>query len=172
MKLKMFGKKSVSSVLFYCTRIATYGYIVFLLFIVISLLTNNFIIINENEFQIEIPFTDSILKGDYDASTFMAIICFFIFYSVFFFLLSLIFKTFSGEKLFTEIAIKYLRWFTILNFILPGLYIIVGFLIQYKIDLEDIISGLLHIGLAIFAGFIATIFKMGFTLQEENELTI
>ncbi|MHA7056648.1 DUF2975 domain-containing protein [Aquimarina sp. M1] len=172
MKLKMFGKKSLSTVLFYCTRLIIFGYAFFLLFIITSLLFKNFIITDENYFQIKVPFTTSVIKGGYDVTTFIAMLCFFIFYAVFFFLLSLIFKTFSGEKLFTEIAIKNLRWFTILNLIFPVVYIAAGISMNKTIALDDIVSGLLHVGLGVFAGFIGTIFKMGFTLQEENELTI
>ncbi|MFD2563307.1 DUF2975 domain-containing protein [Aquimarina rubra] len=172
MRLKMFGKKSLSTVLFYCTRLIIFGYGFFLLFIITSLLFKNFSITDGNKFQITIPFTSSVIKGEYDVTTFIAILCFFIFYAVFFFLLSMIFKTFSGEKLFTEKAIKNLKWFTILNLILPVIYIVAGILIKKTIALDDIIPGLLHVGLGIFAAFIATIFKMGFTLQEENELTI
>ncbi len=172
MKLKMFGKKSLSTVLFYGTRLIMIGYGIFLLFIIISLISNNFVITEANILQIRIPFTNSIIKGDYNPLTFIGIFCFLVFYTSFFFILSLIFKTFSAEKLFTEEAIKYLKWFTILNLILPIAYAVTGILINNSITLDDIIPGLLHIGLGIFAAFIATIFKLGFTLQEENELTI
>ncbi|MDH7446109.1 DUF2975 domain-containing protein [Aquimarina sp. 2201CG14-23] len=172
MNLKMFGKRSFSTVLFYATRFIIIGYGLFLLFIIISLISNNFIITETNHLQIHIPFTNSVIKGDYSVHTFIGILCFLVFYTSFFFLLSLIFKTFSAEKLFTEEAIKYLRWFTILNLILPVAYAVAGILINNRITLDDIVPGLLHIGLGIFAAFIATIFKLGFTLQEENELTI
>ncbi|AXT57025.1 DUF2975 domain-containing protein [Aquimarina sp. MMG015] len=172
MELKMFGKKSLSTVLFYSTRLIMMGYGAFLLFLIVSLVSNNFIITESDELQIYIPFTTSMIKGGYNTITFIGVFCFLILYSAFFLVLSLIFKTFSAEKLFTEEAIKYLRWFTILNLILPIAYVIIGILISNKIVFNDITPGLLHLGLGIFAAFIATIFKLGFTLQEENELTI
>lgn len=172
MRLKMFGKKSLSTVLFYSTRCIIIGYGIFLLCIIISLLSGNFVISDENMLKIHIPFSSSVIKAVYTSTALIAIICFTTFYASFFLILSLIFKTFSAEKLFTEEAIKYLRWFTILNLILPIIYLIVPIIINNKITPDYIIPGLLHIGLGIFAAFIATIFKMGFTLQEENELTI
>ncbi|SEK88123.1 Protein of unknown function [Aquimarina amphilecti] len=168
----MFGKKSLSTVLFYSTRLIMIGYGVFLLLIIVSLISNNFVITELNELQIHIPFTNSMIKGDYNPIAFIGVFCFLILYSTFFLVLSLIFKTFSAEKLFTEVAIKYLRWFTILNLILPVAYAVIGILINNKIVFDDITPGLLHMGLGVFAAFIATIFKLGFTLQEENELTI
>lgn len=172
MSIKMFGKKSLSTVLFYCTRLIMFGYGIFLLLIIISLVSNNFVITETNEIQIHIPFTSSMIKGAYDPLTFIGVFCFLIFYASFFLVLSLLFKTFSAEKLFTQEAIKYLKWFTIVNLIIPVIYVIIGTLINNTITLDDVIPSLLHIGLGIFAAFIATIFKQGFTLQEENELTI
>jgi len=168
----MFGKKSLSTVLFYGNRLITIGYAVFMLLIIIALLTNSYSVFGDNELHIQIPFTDSFIKGKYAIETLIGLLCFFIFYGSFFYILSLIFKTFSAEKLFTEEAIKYLKWFTILNLSLPVIYIIVGVVLDTNIKPEDIIPGLLHVALGIFSAFIATIFRLGFTLQEENELTI
>lgn len=172
MNIKMFGKKSLSTVLFYSTRLIMFGYGIFLVLIIISLVSNNFVITETNELQIHIPFTSAMIKGANDPLTFIAILCFIIFYASFFLVLSFIFKTFSAEKLFTQEAIKYLKWFTIINLIIPLAYVIIGFLINNTITLDDVTPALLHIGLGIFATFIATIFKQGFILQEENELTI
>ncbi|MDY8135072.1 DUF2975 domain-containing protein [Aquimarina sp. 2201CG5-10] len=172
MQLKMFGKKSLSTILFYSTRLITIGYGIFLILIIISLISNNFIITETNDIQIKIPFTNSVIKGDYSLKTLIGILCFLIFYASFFYTLSLIFKTFGAEKLFTEEAIKYLKRFTILNLILPVAYILIGAIINSSITPDDVVPGLLHIGLGIFSWFIAAIFTLGFTIQEENELTI
>jgi len=172
MELKMFGKKSLSTLLFYSTRLIMIGYGVFILFIIISLLSNNFVITETDRVHIHIPFTSSIIKANFNSLTLIGIFCFTLFYALFFFVLSLVFKTFSAKRLFSKEVIKYLKWFTILNLILPIAYFVVGILINNRITADDIVPGLLHIGLGIFSAFIATIFKQGFTLQEENELTI
>lgn len=172
MKLKMFGKKSVSAILFYSARLITIGYTIFILFVIISLITHNFVITDNNDMEMQIPFSTAVIKGDFTSMTLIAMLGFLIFYGVFFFMLSLIFKTFSAEKLFTEKAIKHLKWFTILNLVLPFVYPISAIILKNRISMDDLAPGLLHIGLGIFAWFIVAIFRLGFTIQEENELTI
>ncbi len=170
--MKMFGKKSVSSILFYGSSITYSGYALFILFIIIALVFNQLTIIDTNYFQLSIPFTNSIIKGAYHISNFIAIVSFFLFYTVFFYLLSLIFKTFKAERLFTNRAIIHLKWFTLLNLIFPIFHIIIDSIYNSHLSTDDLIATLLHIGLGVFASFIATIFKLGYRLQEENDLTI
>ena len=79
MKLKIFGKKSLSQLLFYITRLTTIGYSIFLLFIGYAFASEDFIGISNGQFQIEVPLTDSAIKGYYDLSTIGSIIVFFIF---------------------------------------------------------------------------------------------
>lgn len=172
MNIKMFGKKSFSTVLYYSTRFATIGYGIIILLVIILLLTNSYIITGDNVLEIQIPFTSAVIKGAYTLMALVGVLCFSIFYGAFFYVLSLIFKTFSTGKLFTEKAIKYLRWFTILNCSLPVIYIVTGLIINNNISAEGIVSVIPHIALGIFSAFIAAIFKQGFTIQEENELTI
>ncbi|WP_271765614.1 DUF2975 domain-containing protein [Aquimarina algiphila] len=172
MRLKMFGKKSLSELLFYCTWFIAFGYCLFLLFIAFSFITDTFLSINDNRFAIEIPFTGSFVKGQYESEVILSIIVFFVFYILFFYTLSLIFKTFKAEILFTKIAIKHLKYFAILNLFSPFVYVIILFIVGYSIGLSDLSTVFLHIMLGIFAWFIIAIFKEGFQLQEENELTI
>jgi len=168
----MFGNKSVSSILFYGTRLITIGYAAFILFVIISLITHNFVITDTNNMEMHIPFSNAVIKGNFTPVTLIAMLGYLIFYGIFFFVLSLIFKTFSAEKLFTEKAIKHLKWFTILNLILPFVYPISAIILKNSVSIDDLIPGLLHIGLGVFAWFIVAIFRLGFTIQEENELTI
>ncbi len=170
--MKMFGKKSVSTLLFYVSTISFWGYFIFTIILSILLITNQFTQENGDYFQVSIPFTGSVIKGINHPLTLLAIIAFFLFYSAFFYLLTQLFKTFKAEKLFTENAIVFLKRFTILNLIVPLLYLIIGAIATHHISTDDLISGLLHVFLGIFAAFIAAIFKLGYRLQEENDLTI
>ncbi|WP_106790989.1 DUF2975 domain-containing protein [Aquimarina sp. Aq78] len=170
--MKMFGKKSLSTLLFYLTRVTTIGYGIFLLFIVFAMISNSFLNISDNNFQIKIPFTDSVIKGAYEINTLVSIIVFFFFYTSFFYALSLVFKTFKAETLFSKNAIKHLTYFTIINLFFPVLYGSIQLLIFQGGNFNDLYAVFLHIILGVFALFIATIFKQGVQLQEENELTI
>ncbi|MEW7278775.1 DUF2975 domain-containing protein [Aquimarina sp. 2201CG1-2-11] len=172
MKLKIFGKKSLSQLLFYITRLTTIGYSIFLLFISYAFVSDNFIGVSNGQFQIGIPLTDSAIKGGYDSSTIGSIIVFFIFYILFFYILSMVFRTFREEVLFTELAIKYLTYFAIINLFFPFVYGVLQSIILYKIDFNDLSIAFLHIILGVFSMFIITIFKQGVQLQEETELTI
>ena len=172
MKIKMFGNKSLSMLLFYVTKIAAIGYSLFLAFILLSLVTKSFIKNEEGAFIIKIPFTDSVIKGAFDIKTIVAIILFLLFYISFFYLLSLIFKTFKAETLFSMIAIRHLTYFTWFNLILPFLYVILQVIILSKVSFSELSGAFLHIVIGIFAAFIASIFKQGVEIQEENELTI
>ena len=143
-----------------------------MLFIGYAFASEDFIGISNGQFQIEVPLTDSAIKGYYDLSTIGSIIVFFIFYTLFFYILSMVFKTFREEVLFTKLAIKYLTYFTIINLFFPFVYGILQMIISYKIDFNDLSIAFLHIILGIFSMFIITIFKQGVQLQEETELTI
>ncbi|WP_024768315.1 DUF2975 domain-containing protein [Aquimarina macrocephali] len=170
--MKMFGKKSLSTLLFYVTRVTAIGYGVFLLFIAFAMVTNSFLNISGNNFQIKIPYTDSVIKGVYEINTFASIIVFFFFYASFFYVLSLVFETFKAETLFSKNAIKHLTYFTIINLFFPVLYGSIQLLIFQGGNFNDLYAVFLHIILGVFALFIATIFRQGVQLQEENELTI
>ncbi len=172
MKLKIFGNKSLSQLLFYVVRITTIGYLISLLFIVFSLISHISMTVSDQQFQIKIPMTDFVIKGNYDLRTMIAITVFFIFYTVFFYVLSMVLKTFKEEILFTKTAIKYLMYFTILNLFFPVLYGILQVIISKRIDFNDLSIAFLHIILGIFSMFIIAIFKQGVQLQEETELTI
>lgn len=169
--MKMFGKKSVSIVLFYASRIIAISLLLVVVFVLFSWLTGQTKIDQEGVFRLKIPFSNSVISGMNDLVTLMAIMGTFLFYSAFVYLLSLVFKTFTVEPLFRQQAIKYLGYFTIMNMISPLGYIIL-MIIVHRGGFEDIAIVLLHLTLGLFAAFISAIFKQGVVLQEEQNLTI
>jgi predicted membrane channel-forming protein YqfA (hemolysin III family) len=96
-----------------------------------------------------------------------------LFFAVFFYLLSTIFKTFKAPKLFTDRAIKQLNYFALLNLIAaPLLFLTIDFFIMQKQQIGNILNYLLTFLLGIFLLFIVAIFKQGYQVQNENDLTI
>ncbi len=94
-------------------------------------------------------------------------------YGLFFYLLSNVFNAFRQKRLFTAKAIRVLRNFAIANFIFPPLFFIFLFLSpSYELSEGELLITSLHLLLGLFAWFQATIFKEGFTLQNEIDLTI
>lgn len=171
--MKMFGSKSLSTFLYYGCTVITVASLSLISFILFSLALENFELINE-QFKITIPlFPEMAIKGRYNDITITTITLFFIFYTIFFGLLTMIFKTFKASILFTDKAIKQLNYFTFLNLLVaPILYITINFIILVKDNYYDFASFLLHILLGIMALFIVAVFKKGYTIQSENDLTI
>lgn len=169
--MKMFGKNSVSIILFYLSRVSAIGVLLFVLFILFSWFTGGIQIDQEGVFNLQIPLSNSVIKGKYTMMTLLAIMGTFTFYSAFLYLLSLLFRVFTVEPLFTPQAIKYLSYFTIINIILPVGYFLVMLVVQ-QASMEDIAIVTLHLTLGLFAAFISAIFKQGVVLQEEQNLTI
>ncbi|RZS99569.1 DUF2975 domain-containing protein [Aquimarina brevivitae] len=171
MKLKTFGERSLSTLLFYALRAITIGYIIFFILIVLAIVTKSFEIVN-NEFIIKIPFTDSVIKGNYETKVFLAITIFLIFYTVFFYLASNIFKTFKSKVLFTKKASRYLLYFTFWNLLYAVTELVIIGILYQRMSITETPEWMLHLILGIFSWFIASIFKEGTQIQQENELTI
>lgn len=146
-KLKMFGKKSVSAVLFW---------LVLICLVLVTLNTISFIpelIQNKN-----IPIMLNIAP--------------LISYFALLIPLALIFYTFQKRVLFTKQSITYLNVFVICNLlaIILNFYTTVSYL---NVDfIEAFFLSTPNILLIIFALFLISIFNQGFQLQKENELTI
>lgn len=171
--MKFFGKNSLSSVLYWVSTVCLIGFIVGLLFVSISFMTNNYSIRGANEFLIAVPYTSTVIKGDFSLSIVAAIIAFMMFYALFFFLLKVIFKAFSrDEYLFTERTIRYIRGFALINIIFPPLAVIAGYMIKNGVDFETVMQNGLHVLLGIFSLFVVAVFNKGNTLQEDINLTI
>ncbi|MAU26448.1 MAG: hypothetical protein CMH48_04580 [Muricauda sp.] len=171
--MKLFGTKSLSHYLFYGSTLAAIGSILLVGFILLSLALGNYTLI-ENRFQISIPlFPELFIKGFYEQNIIVAITLVMFYFGVFFYVLSLIFKSFKSEKLFTEKVVKSLNRFAILNLVVfPALYIIIHFVVMKKSGYNDIHNLILSLILGVFILFIAAIFKRGLKVQNENDLTI
>ncbi len=128
----------------------------------------------QSRFELLIPFTENpIILGRYTLWGMMEIIGTLGLYALFFYLLSLIFDSFRTERLFTAQAIKNLMNFAKANFIFPPLFLLfLNFHPEYKVDVGEVLITGLHLLLATFALFQAAIFKEGFSLQQEQDLTI
>lgn len=145
--MKMFGKKSLSTLLFWVVVLC----ILFLSVIFIRFFPD--LIKNKN-----VPFLLNVIP--------------LVGYFGLLIPLALILNTFRKKVLFTKQSVKYLRLFALLNFLIPAFNVLTMTLI-YSFELKSMIYSLpLNILLAVFALFIASIFKQGFKVQQENDLTI
>jgi len=171
--MKIFGPNSLSHFLFYISRLCTIASITLIAFILISLFVGNYEIVN-NQFQISLPiFSSTFIRAAYQPQHIITITLVMLFFSIFFYLVSNIFKTFKEPKLFTDSAIKQLNYFAFLNLIVaPLLFLTIDFFIMEKQQIGNIFNYLLTFLLGIFLLFIAAIFKQGYQVQHENDLTI
>ena len=171
--MKFFGPKSLSHYLFYSIRVVTIVCILLLAFILHSFVIGNFELIG-NRFQIKIPlFPKTYIEGFYQVNIITTITVTMVYFTLFFYLLSNILKTFKASKLFTSKVIKELNYFAILNLVAgPILYLIIHFIIMNKSNYKDIFNLILSLLLGVFVLFITAIFKRGFYVQSENDLTI
>lgn len=171
--MKIFGPKSLSHYLFYISRLCAISCIALITFILLSLWLDNYEMIKD-QFHISLPLIpDTKIKGFYQANIITTITLIMLYFSVFFYMLSNILKTFKAKKLFTDKAIKQLNYFAFLNLVAGTiLYFIIHFAIMQKSDFRDIHNLILNIILGVFVLFVASVFKNGFQVQNENDLTI
>ncbi len=147
--IKMFGKNSVSTLLYWISWVFLIFWTGFYLDAILSI-------------------SGYILQNNL-ATTILTLAAKF----VFFYLLILIFKEFKSNKMFTTKIIRYLNIFAVINLCMP---LIVG--VFYLIIYEEIFlkrsfeEGYPYLIIAIFSFFLAAIFKQGFQIQQENDLTI
>lgn len=128
----------------------------------------------QSRFDIFIPLTKApFILGRYTIWGMIEVVGGIGLYGTFFYLLSRIFDSFRAERLFTAQAIKNLMAFSQANFILPPLFLLfLNFHPDYKVDMGEVLITGLHLLLATFSLFQAAIFKEGFSLQQEQDLTI
>ena len=162
-------------ILFYITRFLSLVYFVMAAHSLIALVTKWSLTLREGGryFAVNFPFTQqAYLLGDYNLPY---IIFDFLVplggYGLFFLLVSNIFKAFFQPKLFTVYGVTQLRRFYVVNFILPGVAILLA---SFFSEVEDmaIVLIVLHFILAVFAYFMSAIFKQGVNLQNEQDLFI
>ncbi len=168
----MFGQKSFSTVLSYLFLIVSVLTLLFTIYVDISFLTGNFTQSN-GRYRMDIPLTGSYIHGDYQFNIILTLSLGLIFGVLFFFLLSNIFKALTKKVIFNNKAIRNLKYFTILNLgVGPILYFLSHFLIlekPYHKDIHNLILGLIF---GMIALFLTYIFKKGYNVQSENDLTI
>ncbi len=123
-------------------------------------------------FEIYYPFTRSIfLRGEYISSYMIIYFISILFYGLFLLFLSGVFKAFKQKRLFTQNGFQQLNRFFWINLAGPILILLVYVL--YGESLNDILKiTLLHLVIALFAFFMAAIFKQGLFLQEEQDLIL
>lgn len=169
---KVFGPNSLSKYLFYMFRAVSIGLLLFILYIDLSFLLGNAEIIN-GRYYISLPIIGIIAKGDYQTNVIITITLGLLYGSIFFYVLSNIFKAFASKTVFTESAIRYLKYFSILNLVVgPLLYIVTHFFIMQHSGYRGIHNPILNIIFGVTALFVVHIFKKGYAIQSDNDLTI
>ncbi|TMU55361.1 DUF2975 domain-containing protein [Flagellimonas algicola] len=170
--LKVFGPNSLSKYLFYIFRAISIGFLLFIIYIDLSFLLSNVEIINAR-YYISLPILGVVAKGDYQTNVIVTITLSMLYGTIFFYVLSNIFKAFVSETVFTESAIKHLRYFSFLNLLVgPLLYLVTHFFIMQHSDYRGIHNPILNIIFGVTALFIVHIFKKGYAIQSDNDLTI
>ncbi len=170
--MKIFGPQSFSSYLYYFFRIVAALILSLLIYIDLAFITGNFTNTN-GRYHMDIPFTGTYIQGDYQLNVILTVSLVLFYFSLFFFILSNIFKALSRSIIFNERTILHLRLFTILNLIIgPILYLLIHFPIMKKSNFTDIHNLILHLIFGVVALFITHIVKRGYRVQSENDLTI
>ncbi|WP_299249286.1 hypothetical protein [uncultured Lacinutrix sp.] len=147
MKLKMFGEKSISAVLFWV-------FALLLLLVIISAVNYIPDLIEDENSLIALNIAPLI--------SYLALLI----------PLVLLFYAFKKKVLFTKQSIKYLHLFALTNFLATifNWFTMVSFLDMEYVEVFSL--SFPNILLITFAIFLATIFKQGSQIQQENELTI
>tara|TARA_R110000765_G_scaffold175859_3_gene280791 strand:+ start:8301 stop:8690 length:390 start_codon:yes stop_codon:yes gene_type:complete len=124
-------------------------------------------------FDMKIPLIASSIKGNYQFSDILTISLTLIFGVLLFYILSNIFKALKEVIIFNKDIICNLKFFTILNSIIgPVLYFLIHYPIMKKTDFGDVHNLILLIIFGMISLFLTNIFKKGYTVQSENNLTI
>jgi hypothetical protein len=163
----------LSKILYSITRSLAWIYLVIALYGTFSWITKSNIHIDGARAVIHYPFTDiSFLILDNNWSYFLfAFLLPFLCYTLFFWLLSNVFKVFYQEKLFTQPNIAHLERFYSANLIFP--IVLVAFSSFFiEIDTGIFIIVALHLVLGVFIFILSEIFNQGLSLQNEQDLYI
>jgi hypothetical protein len=170
--MKMFGPQSLSAIAFFLFRLISILTFFFVVYIDYAFLTNNFTH-SDGRYRMDIPLTGTFIQGDYQFNVILTISLGLVFGTVFFYVLSNIFKALKEKTIFNKKAISNLRLFTILNLIVgPILYVFIHFPIMNKTDYRDIHNLILHLIFGMIALFLTHIFQNGYKVKQENDLTI
>lgn len=175
-KFKMFGKHSISSLLFWIFSTLLILKIMYLLFFIISGIIGNYELQTYSDhyrFMFDIPFLDTFQIVRMDTKGLISFIFPFIKTGLLFYLLILIFKSLKQDELiFKESSIKYLKFFAIFNISLPIVYSLFDILMFKQWVYLNIAPSISNVIIGVFTLFVLAIFKHGFHIQQENDLTI
>ncbi|MEX0275371.1 MAG: DUF2975 domain-containing protein [Flavobacteriaceae bacterium] len=170
--MKIFGPKSVSTWLSNGMAITSLLFFVFLIYILGSLALGNYILVS-GIFHIQIPLTSSEVQGELTFKVITTIIFTLLYYMVFLFLVSRILKGLEMPSPFNKKTIKNLRYFMLMNLLVfPLGFAGLNFIFSKTHGLNYIPQLLLHLLLGLFSFFLIELFKRGFTLQSDHDLTI
>ncbi len=173
--LKMNNVKVVAKVLLYTTRFFAAFYGLLTLYSAICLMTGWFLAFKENGqcFSVLLPLTqESMLTGANNLPyIFFDFLLPLTLYSIFFLLVSNVFKVFTHTKLFTQNGVRHLQWFYLSNLIIPSVAVLLAAMFGMA-DIEVMVLVMLHFVLGVFVYFLAAIFKQGLYLQNEQDLMI
>ena len=176
-KLKMFGKKSVVSVLFYLSVGFTLLFFILLIYNLSFTFTEEELIYSDDEKYIILEDVKDealyISKENYNEFESQAVLRF-SFLSIYFLIISLIFKNVRVESIFSEKVINILMFFTTFSF-LPFVYSLIKNVVIYqeKWAFTDAFYGnISYVITGLFSLFIVLIFREGLKLKQENDLTI
>ena len=170
--------RDLATLLYYISRLAAWVFIIVGAYILITVLLYGWgiqglpIETDRNHFTIFLPFSKvPFLLGDYTRAYLSVTLSILILYAIFLWLLSTVFQVFKQQKIFIPKSMRRLRNFYLFNFYIPVLYIVC--LILFRLELRDaFIIVLLHLMISVFIFFMATIFKQGLVLQEEQDQTL
>lgn len=175
-KLKMFGSYSISSFLYWLFKVLFIILIAFLAFFIISTLIGNYkeaIINSVTHYYYKAYFNETVFNVRMDTKGIISFVFPFLKNGLLFYLLVLIFKSLKKEQLiFTKDSIKYLRLFAIFNICMPFIYSLLDILMFNEWVYLNILPSMPNVFIGLFTLFVLAIFKQGFQVQQENDLTI
>ena len=175
----MHTARSIAGILYFLSRIAAWLFTLILAYtFTVLLLSTTWLvhslpieITKEGAFTIFYPFAQTpFLLGEYTANYIVSNLSLLGFYTLFLWFLGDVFHAFKQPKLFTPKGVSQLSRFYRTNLALPVLFLLlVGLFGQALSDMLRI--SFLHIIIGVFAYFMASIFRQGLVLQEEQDLT-
>ncbi|WP_299321628.1 DUF2975 domain-containing protein [uncultured Maribacter sp.] len=170
--MKIFGPNSLSTFFYYIFRSISIVLLVFLTYMEFAFITDKFTV-KDGRFDMKIPLIGSSIQGDYQFSDILTISLILIFGILLFYLLSNIFKALKETIIFNKGIVKNLKLLTILNLVIgPILYFLIHYPIMHKTEFRNIHNLILLIIFGMISLFLTYVFKNGYTVQSENDLTI
>ena len=174
--IKTFGKNSVSSVLYWVFKLWFVLLVSYLGFYVVSVVFGHYKVVEFSgvtTYRFDVPLLEYDWLIRMDAKGVISFLFPFFKNGFLFFLLILIFKEFRKEQLlFTKKVIKYLKTFAIINISMPLVYVLFDVLMFNQLVFLNITGALPNLIIGLVTLFIIAVFKQGFQIQQENDLTI